>query len=68
MPNNFLILRRTSYTGELIITRFAVERGLKPIVRGAMRSRSIGCQENIILTSVFSLDEEYRIRQRLKKR
>ncbi|MEP6847695.1 MAG: saccharopine dehydrogenase NADP-binding domain-containing protein, partial [Acidobacteriota bacterium] len=59
--NTFLIYGANGYTGELI-TRFAVERGLKPILAGrnAIAVESVAKKYHLDY-QVFSLDEEYRI-------
>ncbi|MEP7076336.1 MAG: saccharopine dehydrogenase NADP-binding domain-containing protein, partial [Acidobacteriota bacterium] len=59
--NTFLIYGANGYTGELI-TRFAVERGLKPILAGrnAIAVEALAKKHHLDY-QVFSLDEEYRI-------
>jgi short subunit dehydrogenase-like uncharacterized protein len=66
MPNTFLIYGANGYTGELI-TRFAAERGLKPILAGrnAIEIESLAKKHHLEYR-VFSLDEEYRIDQTLQ--
>ncbi len=57
MTNNFLIYGANGYTGELI-TRFAVERGLRPIIAGRNEAaiRALG-EKHGLEHRVFSLDE-----------
>jgi short subunit dehydrogenase-like uncharacterized protein len=66
MSNKFLIYGANGYTGELI-TRFAAERGLKPILAGrnAIEIESLAKKHHLDYR-VFSLDEEYRIDQTLQ--
>ena len=61
MPNNFLIYGANGYTGELV-TRYAVERGMKPVVAGrnAIAVEAIAKKYQLEYR-VFSLDESYRI-------
>ena len=58
---NFLIYGANGYTGELI-TRFAVERGMRPVLAGrnAIKIEELAKKEQLEYR-VFSLDEEYRI-------
>jgi short subunit dehydrogenase-like uncharacterized protein len=57
MNNNFLIYGANGYTGELI-TRFAVERGLKPIIAGRSEAAITALAEKHGLEHrVFSLDD-----------
>jgi short subunit dehydrogenase-like uncharacterized protein len=57
MPNNFLIYGANGYTGELI-TRYAVERGMRPIIAGRNREAIAGLAEKHSLEHrVFALDE-----------
>ncbi len=57
MTNNFLIYGANGYTGELI-TRMAVERGLKPIIAGRNEAaiKALG-ETHGLEYRVFSLDE-----------
>jgi short subunit dehydrogenase-like uncharacterized protein len=66
MPSNFLIYGANGYTGELI-TRFAVERGMKPILAGrnAIDIEALAKKHHLEYR-VFSLDEAYRIDQSLQ--
>jgi short subunit dehydrogenase-like uncharacterized protein len=61
MPKNFLIYGANGYTGELI-TRYAVERGMRPILAGrnAIAVESLAKKHHLEYR-VFSLDEAYRI-------
>lgn len=61
MSKNFLIYGANGYTGELI-TRYAVERGMKPILAGrnAIAVESLAKKHHLEYR-VFSLDEGYRI-------
>ena len=61
MPNNFLIYGANGYTGELI-TRYAVERGMKPIVAGrnAIKIEELAKKHHLEYR-VFSLDETDRV-------
>lgn len=61
MSNTFLIYGANGYTGELI-TRFAVERGMKPILAGrnAIAVEALA-EKHHLDYQVFSLDEGYRI-------
>lgn len=61
MPNNFLIYGANGYTGELI-TRYAVERGMKPIVAGrnAINIEELAKKHHLDYR-VFSLDETDRV-------
>lgn len=61
MPNNFLIYGANGYTGELI-TRYAVERGLKPILvgRNAIAIEALAKKHHLEYR-VFSLDETGRL-------
>lgn len=61
MTGNFLIYGANGYTGELI-TRYAVERGLKPILAGrnAIAIEALAKKHHLDYR-VFSLDEGYRI-------
>jgi len=61
MSNNFLIYGANGYTGELI-TRFAVERGLKPILAGrsAIKVEELAKKHHLEYR-VFSLDETDRL-------
>ena len=58
MNNNFLIYGANGYTGELI-TRFAVERGMRPIIAGR-NANAIGelAAKHGLEYRVFSLDEK----------
>jgi short subunit dehydrogenase-like uncharacterized protein len=66
MSTNFLIYGANGYTGELI-TRYAVERGMKPILAGrnAIEIESLAKKHHLDYR-VFSLDEAYRIDQSLQ--
>jgi len=61
MSNTFLIYGANGYTGELI-TRFAVERGMKPLLAGrnAIAVEALAKKHHLDY-QVFSLDEAYRI-------
>ena len=61
MSNTFLIYGANGYTGELI-TRFAVERGMKPLLAGrnAIAIEALAKKHHLDY-QVFSLDEGYRI-------
>jgi short subunit dehydrogenase-like uncharacterized protein len=61
MSKNFLIYGANGYTGELI-TCYAVERGMKPILAGrnAIAVESLAKKHHLEYR-VFSLDEAYRI-------
>jgi len=67
MPNRFLIYGANGYTGELV-TRYAVERGMKPIVAGrnAIAVESVAKKYHLDYR-VFSLDEGYRIENTLQE-
>ena len=57
MENNFLIYGANGYTGELI-TRYAVDRGMKPVIAGRNESAIKALAEKHSLEHrVFSLDE-----------
>ena len=57
MKNNFLIYGANGYTGELI-TRYAVDRGLKPIIAGRNETAIKSLAEKHDLEHcIFSLDE-----------
>lgn len=57
MPNSFLIYGANGYTGELI-TRYAVERGMRPVLAGRNEGKIRELAERRGLESrVFSLDE-----------
>ncbi|MGH9821117.1 MAG: saccharopine dehydrogenase family protein [Pyrinomonadaceae bacterium] len=61
MPDTFLIYGANGYTGELI-TRFAVERGMKPIVAGRNAIAIEGlAKKHHLEYRVFSLDETDRL-------
>ncbi len=66
MSGNFLIYGANGYTGELI-TRYAIERGMKPILAGrnAIEIESLAKKHHLEYR-VFSLDEAYRIDQSLQ--
>jgi len=66
MPNNFLIYGANGYTGELI-TRYAVERGMTPVLAGrnAIAVESLAKKHHLDYR-VFSLDEGYLIDQSLQ--
>lgn len=61
MAGNFLIYGANGYTGELI-TRYAVERGMKPVLAGrnAIAVEALAKKHHLDYR-VFSLDEGYRI-------
>src|SRR4030095_17147965 len=61
MPNQFLIYGANGYTGELI-TRYAVERGMKPILaeRNAISIEELAKKHHLDYR-VFSLDETSRL-------
>ena len=61
MSENFLIYGANGYTGELI-TRFAVERGLRPILAGrnAIKVEELAKKHHLEYR-VFSLDEKERL-------
>jgi short subunit dehydrogenase-like uncharacterized protein len=61
MSGTFLIYGANGYTGELI-TRYAVERGMKPVLAGrnAIAVESLAKKHHLDYR-VFSLDEGYRI-------
>src|SRR4030095_286954 len=61
MPNQFLIYGANGYTGELI-TRYAVERGMKPILAGrnAIAIEELAKKHHLDYR-VFSLDETSRL-------
>jgi len=67
MPNRFLIYGANGYTGELV-TRYAVERGMKPIVAGrnSIAVESVAKKYHLDYR-VFSLDEGYRIENTLQE-
>jgi short subunit dehydrogenase-like uncharacterized protein len=67
MTGNFLIYGANGYTGKLI-TRCAVERGMKPIVAGrnAIAVEEIAKKHHLEYR-VFSLDEGYRIDNALQE-
>jgi short subunit dehydrogenase-like uncharacterized protein len=66
MRNNFLIYGANGYTSELI-TRYAVDRGMKPILAGrnAIAIESLAKKHHLEYR-VFSLDEAYLIDQSLQ--
>ena len=61
MGKTFLIYGANGYTGELI-TRYAVERGMKPILAGrnAIKIEELAKKDHLDYR-VFSLDEKSRI-------
>ena len=67
MTGNFLIYGANGYTGELI-TRYAVERGMKPTLAGrnAIAVEEIAKKHHLEYR-VFSLDEGYRIDNALQE-
>ena len=67
MSNNFLIYGANGYTGELIV-RFAVERGLKPILAGrnAAKIEKLARQYNLEFR-VFALDETEKLESAFKE-
>ena len=67
MTGNFLIYGANGYTGEMI-TRYAVERGMKPIIAGrnAIAVEEIAKKHHLEYR-VFSLDEGYRLDNALQQ-
>ena len=67
MPKTFLIYGANGYTGELI-TRYAVERGMRPILAGrnAIAIESLA-KKNHLEYRIFSLDETARMDAALKE-
>lgn len=67
MPNNFLIYGANGYTGELI-TRYAAERGMKPILAGrnAIAIEELAKKHHLEYR-VFALDETDRLDAALKE-
>ncbi len=67
MSGNFLIYGANGYTGELI-TRFAVERGMKPILAGrnAIAIEALAKKHHLEYR-VFSLDEKDRLDEALQE-
>ena len=67
MPNNFLIYGANGYTGELIV-RYAVERGMKPILAGrnAAKVESLAKQNNLDYR-VFALEETEKLDAALRE-
>ncbi len=67
MPNPFLIYGANGYTGELI-TRFAVERGMKPILAGrnAIKIEELAKKHHLDYR-VFALDETARLDAAVKE-
>ena len=61
MPNTFLLYGANGYTGELI-TRYAVERGMRPILAGrnAIKVEELAKKDHLEYR-VFSLDETSRL-------
>ena len=67
MSNNFLIYGANGYTGELI-TRYAVERGLKPIIGGRNEAAIKSLAEKHGLEyRVFSLDDAAKLNAALNE-
>ncbi len=61
MANNFLIYGANGYTGELI-TRFAVERGMKPVLAGRNEAKIAKlAAKHRLEHRVFSLDEREKV-------
>lgn len=67
MSNNFLIYGANGYTGELIV-RFAVERGMKPLLAGrnAARVESLAKKHNLDFR-VFALEETAKLDSALRE-
>ncbi|HRH45398.1 MAG TPA: saccharopine dehydrogenase NADP-binding domain-containing protein [Pyrinomonadaceae bacterium] len=67
MSNNFLIYGANGYTGELIV-RFAVERGMKPILAGrnAKKVEALAKQHNLDFR-VFALEETEKLDAALRE-
>ena len=67
MSNNFLIYGANGYTGELIV-RYAVKRGLKPILAGrnAAKVESLAKQHNLDFQS-FALEETEKLDAALRE-
>jgi short subunit dehydrogenase-like uncharacterized protein len=67
MSNNFLIYGANGYTGELIV-RYAVERGMKPILAGrnAGKVESLAKQHGLDFR-VFALEETEKLESALKE-
>ncbi len=67
MSNNFLIYGANGYTGELIV-RYAVERGMKPILAGrnAEKVESLAKQCGLEFR-VFSLEETQKVESALRE-
>lgn len=65
MSNNFLIYGANGYTGELIV-RYAVERGLKPVLAGrnAEKVEALAKQHNLEFR-VFALEETEKLENAL---
>src|SRR3982751_4839799 len=66
MAANFLIYGANGYTGELI-TRYAIERGMRPILAGrnAIKIEELAKKDHLEYR-VFSLDERSRMDDALK--
>src|SRR5690349_6262450 len=66
MGENFLIYGANGYTGELI-TRYAVESGMRPILAGrdAIKIKQLAKKDHLEYR-VFSLDETSRMDEALK--
>ncbi|MBX7173459.1 MAG: saccharopine dehydrogenase NADP-binding domain-containing protein [Pyrinomonadaceae bacterium] len=67
MSNNFLIYGANGYTGELIV-RYAVERGMKPILAGrnAEKVEALAKQHNLEFR-VFALEETEKLENALRE-
>ena len=67
MPDNFLIYGANGYTGELIV-RFAVERGMKPLLAGrnASKVESLAKKHNLDFR-VFALEETEKLDSALRE-
>lgn len=67
MSNNFLIYGANGYTGELVV-RFAVERGLKPILAGrnTQKVEALAKQHNLDF-HVFALEETEKLEAVLRE-
>lgn len=67
MSNNFLIYGANGYTGELIV-RYAIERGLKPILAGrnAQKVETLAKQNNLDFR-VFALEETEKLESVLRE-
>jgi short subunit dehydrogenase-like uncharacterized protein len=67
MPENFLIYGANGYTGELIV-RFAVERGMKPILAGRNTEKVAELAKKFSLDfRVFALEETEKLESALRE-